>query len=340
LNRQGIYLGRPSLALLSHDTDGRSGYQYRDMDFYYNEGNSAYRPSETVKQLVSSGSLLYLGGLQVLRFKEGEELTEVECLNISTQKIELIYTRKLVLAAGTLGTARVVLRSHNSTQKLPFLCNAYTYMPFLHWPFLGKKHNGQLSGFAQLVMFYDKDNRQSEVAMASIYNYRSLLSFRIAQQMPFNYADNLKLLKLMLPALGIAGVFHPAHYADRNYIELKPDDRSVTRDRLYAHYIHNPEEEKKIAKNEQKISGAIASLKCLMLKKTRTPEGASIHYSGTLPFSGQAKDLSLSPQGKLYGTERVYVADGSGFKFLPGKGLTLSLMAYAHMVAKELGKNA
>lgn len=333
--KDGIYLGRPSLALLSQDKDGRKGYQYRDTDFYYNEGNSAYRPAETVKQLVSAGSLSYLGGLQVLRFKEGKSVTEVECLVISTKKIVTLYTKKLVLASGTLGTARIVLRSFNSARKLPFLCNAYTYMPFLHWPFLGKKHNGRLSGFAQLVMFYDKDNNHKDVAMASIYNYRSLLSFRIAQQMPLNFADNLKLLKLMLPALGIAGIFHPASYAEGNYIKLNVDDASVTGDRLYAHYIHSEEEELQIANSEKKISGAIKALKCLMLKKIRTPEGASIHYSGTLPFSNHEKEFTISPEGKLYGTERVYVADGSGFKFLPGKGLTLSLMAYAYMVAKS-----
>ena len=336
LNDKGIYVGRPSLALLSRDKDGRSGYRYRDMDFYYNEGNSAYRPAETVKQLISTGALTYLGGLQVLRFKEGDDVTEVECLNINTQKTVLLYTKKLILAPGTLGTARIVLRSFNSTQKLPFLCNAYTYMPFLHWPFLGKKHNGVLSGFAQLVMFYDKGNNHSDVAMASIYNYRSLLNFRIAQQMPLNFADNRKLLKLMLPALGIAGIFHPASYADGNYIELKPDQSAVTGDKLHACYRHSDKEEAQIAENEQKIAKAITSLKCLMLKKIRTPEGASIHYSGTLPFSDEEKELSISPTGKLYGTQNVYVADGSGFKFLPGKGLTLSLMAYAHMVAKEL----
>jgi hypothetical protein len=339
LNKNGIYVGRPSLALLSRDKDNRSGYQYRDMDFYYNEGNSAYRPAEAVKQLASSGALKYMGGLQVLRFKEGPEVTEVECLDICTKKTISLYTKKLILASGTLGTARIILRSFNSAQKLPFLCNAYTYLPFLHWPFLGKKHDGPLSGFAQLVMFYDKDNSHSEVAMASIYNYRSLLSFRIAQQMPLNFSDNRKMLKLMLPALGIAGIFHPASYAPENYIELKQDQTSITGDKLHAYYKHSDNEERQIAESEQNISGAIASLKCLILKKIRTPEGASIHYAGTLPFSDHEKNLSLSPKGKLYGTQRVYVADGSGFKFLPGKGLTLSLMAYAHMVAKELCKN-
>jgi hypothetical protein len=35
----------------------------------------------------------------------------------------------------------------------------------------------------------------------------------------------------------------------------------------------------------------------------------------------------------LGGTKNVFVADGSGFKYLPAKGLTLTLMANAHLVA-------
>ena len=77
----------------------------------------------------------------------------------------------------------------------------------------------------------------------------------------------------------------------------------------------------------------------MILSKIRTNAGASIHYSGTLPFSENEQLFHLSPEGKLYGTNNVFVADGSGFKFLPGKGLTLSLMANAHIVAQNVLKN-
>ena len=64
--------------------------------------------------------------------------------------------------------------------------------------------------------------------------------------------------------------------------------------------------------------------------------GASIHYAGTLPFSGEPANGGLRPDGLLYGTKRVYVADASGFTALPAKGVTLSLMANAHGICSKI----
>jgi choline dehydrogenase-like flavoprotein len=80
-------------------------------------------------------------------------------------------------------------------------------------------------------------------------------------------------------------------------------------------------------------------LNCTILKKLRTPIGGSIHYAGSLPFSNTEELYRLAPNGKLYGTKNIYIADASGFSYLPGKGLTLSLMANAHLVAKNILTN-
>ena len=64
--------------------------------------------------------------------------------------------------------------------------------------------------------------------------------------------------------------------------------------------------------------------------------GGSIHYAGTLPFTDREQPLAFEDRtGRLHGTERVYVADGSGFRYLPAKGLTFSVMANAHLVARH-----
>ena len=78
------------------------------------------------------------------------------------------------------------------------------------------------------------------------------------------------------------------------------------------------------------------SLGCYALSKIDPGHGSSIHYAGTLPFSEKEGMFTLAKDGRLHGSKSVYVADGSGFRFLPAKGLTLSLMANAHAVAKGL----
>jgi hypothetical protein len=339
-NQKGLFMGRPSLALLTEDMDDRKAYAYKDLDFYCDDNKSAYRPAYTIQTLIKKGKLAYKNNLLVTQFAEKNGIVHVTCKATDSAEVHVFKTRKLILAAGTLGTTRIVLRSFKSDQKLPVLCNAYTYLPYIYLPFIGKKNNDKQSGLAQLALFFDKNRKHEEVAMASIYNYRSLLHYRILQQLPFNFADGSKLLQLMIPALFIAGIFHPAHYNDDNFVELRKDVTSFTNDYLHTTYTYSKGEEQRIRETEKEIAAAIQSLRSIVLKKIRTPTGASIHYAGTLPFSDREQLFSISPEGKLHGTEHVFIADGSGFTFLPGKGLTLSLMAYAHAVAEKVKQHA
>ncbi len=332
---KGITTGRPSLALLTEDLDGRKAYSYKDIDFYTNEDNSAYRPYITIQKLINQGLLDYKKGWLVLSFKEQDQFVSIQCLNIHSKEIQQFHARKLILCSGTLGTSRIVMRSLPGADQLPVICNAYTYMPMVYLPFVGKKHIGQFSSLAQLAMFYDPDKDHSNVAMASVYNYRSLLNFRIMKQMPLNHADGRKFLQLMIPSLFIAGIFHPANYLQGNTIQLRQSS-SLTGDTLFTNYTYTGKEEATIRHTEKVYSGAFRKLSCLVLKKIRTITGGSIHYAGTLPFSDTEKPFHISGDGKLYGTSNVYVADGCGFTYLPGKGLTLSLMAYAHLTASKL----
>jgi len=333
---KGMFMGRPSLALLTADKNNRKAYTYKDLDFYGNEGSAAYRPYITINELVKQGKLEYQSNWLAVSFKEENGYTALDCINTTTNERKTFHAAKLVLATGTLGTSRIVLRSFQQKDKLPVLCNAYTYMPMVHWPFIGKKNTGQFCGLAQLAMFYDKEHNHTNVAMASIYNYRSLLNFRILKQMPLNHADGMKFLHLIVPALFVAGIFHPANYQAQNFIQLQQSSTAVTGDILHTDYTYLGNELQEIAATEKTYAKAFAQLSCLVLKKMRTATGASIHYAGTLPFSEAEKLYHISPEGKLHGANHVYVADGSGFTFLPGKGLTLSLMANAHLVAKKI----
>jgi hypothetical protein len=334
-----LYIGRPALALLTENKDDRQAYSYKDLDFYTNEGNSAYRPAITIQNLLKKAKIEYQKGWLTLRFWEEDNYSVLECLHIETNQKKLFFATKIILSASTLSTARIVMRSFQKRDKLPILCNAYTYMPMVYWPFIGRRNIDKFCGLVQLAMFYDQNADHSEVAMASIYNYRSMLNFRILKQMPINYADGMKFLQLLSPALFIAGIFHPAEYQKQNFIQLQKSN-SLTGDTLFTNYTFEENEANQIVETEKLYAKAFYKLNCLILSKIRTNAGASIHYSGTLPFSENEQLFHLSPEGKLYGTKNIFVADGSGFKFLPGKGLTLSLMANAHIVAQNVLKNA
>ena len=131
------------------------------------------------------------------------------------------------------------------------------------------------------------------------------------------------------------GVHHPERPGRGRTLRLEPDAGSPTGDHLAARYELSDDDHARINRREGLFVRALLSLVAIPVKRIRPPMGASIHYAGTLPFAADARPLSVSPDGRLAGTRGVWVADGCGFRFLPAKGLTLSLMAYAHLVGQN-----
>ena len=84
--------------------------------------------------------------------------------------------------------------------------------------------------------------------------------------------------------------------------------------------------------HEKRMLQLLRRLGCWPLKRMHTIHGSSAHYGSTLPFSDEPRPLTTQPSGRLNQTRCIYVADGSSFRYLPAKGLTLTLMANARRV--------
>lgn len=333
LNKQGFFLGKSSLALLTSPKDGRKETAYSEMEFYAND-SAAYRPSITLEQLRTHSNFRYLGGILVTHFEETHQDVTVHYIDITTKEKNLFTCRKLLLAANIMGTARIVLRSSGATgSQIPFLCNYYSYIPCIQPAMLGNADRDPRTATAQLFLFHDPDSNNSNVAMASLYSYQSLMQFRLAQLVPLSSKDTRKLLQYLLPAITIAGIHQPDHHTDRKYLQLQTRAESLTGDILYASATLDDNALKHFRKREKKFMRALRQLRCFPIKKITPPYGASVHYAGSLPYSTTEQLLHLLPDGRLGGTKNVFVADGSGFTFLPAKGLSFSLMANAHRTA-------
>lgn len=340
LRARGIHMGRAALALITADRDDRKAFAYNDMDFYSDRDKSVYRPWITVDVLKRDPRFRYLDGMLALRFEEHDGSVDVECLEVATGERVRHRGRRLVLAAGPLGTARIALRSLPDRQRsLPILCNRYTYVPSLQPTLVGKALAPRRMSLAQLSVFHDPDGQNADVAMGSIYSYRSLMLFRILPQAPIDFSDARILMRYLLPAITIVGIHHPERPGPGRTLRLEADPGSPTGDRLLAEYTLTDAEMRATLERERLIIRAMRSLGCWAIKRIDPAMGASIHYAGTLPFGSGGEPFSLRSDGRLAGTGAVWVADGSGFRFLPAKGLTLSLMANAHLVAQAAARD-
>lgn len=337
LQNKGFILGRTPLALLTKDTDDRKGYRYRDMDFYSDNDKSAWRPWITVNQLKLNKNFTYMPGLLVIKFTEKATYTEVYVFDIASNKRKILKCRRLVLACGALGSARIVLRSANDyTTKLPLLCNPYRYVPCVQPKYVGKNAEKRKLGFTQLSLFYDPKGANEDVSVSSLYSYQSLMLFRLIRHVPLNFVDARVITQYLMSGLVIMGIHHPDRQSKDKYVQLTEDTTSLMGDHLRAHHSLSKHEKNEYRHREKMSLKAMRKMRTYGLKILDPGSGASIHYAGTLPYSDKERQHHLDPTGRLHNTKTVYVADSSGFKYLPAKGLTFSLMANAHIVAENV----
>ncbi len=103
-------------------------------------------------------------------------------------------------------------------------------------------------------------------------------------------------------------------------------------------YFEELKEEKNTHKVEmKKIAGYLNSIGLFPIKTIS--DYVTAHYAGGIPFRLKPGKLSVDKEGKLHQGKRIYVADSSAWRALPAKPPTLTIMAHASWVAKNVLKN-
>jgi hypothetical protein len=340
LNARRFFVGRQLQAVLSRDVPGRRASQYKDMEYWSDRDKSEYRSWMTIDVLTRAPNFTYHDHCLVVRFSEGPTGVSVHVLRTDTGGSQVFTARKLLLSPGPLGTARIVMRSlGRGDETLPFICNPYCYIPCLQWRRLGSEPQRRRSSLGQLVMFHDENGDNFDVGMAVLFSYRSLLLFKLIKETPLNFEDARVIMQYLQSAFIIAGIHHPEKPSPSKFVRMRTSGESPTGDILSGQYTLSDVERAANAQRERKLKWALRKLGCQPLRTIQVPHGGSIHYAGTLPFDSTGRPFTLGRNGLLSGMRAVYVADGSGFRYLPAKGITFSLMANAHCVALESLKN-
>jgi choline dehydrogenase-like flavoprotein len=331
MNAAGFFLGRPRVAACTRPHRGRGPHAYLDLEFWADMDRSIYRPQWTLEELEQAPNFTYLNRRFVESFAEDERGVELRVALADGGGHERHRARALVLAAGTLGTARVVLRSLDRYEhRIPMLCNAYAYVPTLNLGMIGRRPHDRRYSLGQLTAIVRLPGR---ILQAQVFSYRSLLTFKLMKEAPIAYREARRLLQVMMPNFAILGIHHEDRPGEGKYCVLHRGEP----DRLEVGYRQTADEEAMQHADERLLLRFFRRLGCLPLKTIRPGHGSSLHYAGTFPIvPGGAEPLTCDVDGRLRATRAVYVADGSIFPWLPPKGLTFNIMANADRVGTLL----
>lgn len=338
LRRAGIFLGQPRLAMLSRPHRGREANRLRDLDFWSDAGRSVYRPRWTLDELRGSPKFSFVARRLVRSFAEGDGGgVTVEAADVDTGALETHRARAVVLAAGTLGTTRIVLRSRGAYhRRVPIVCNPHSYLALLNLDLLGAPVRDARHSMAQVCLVHAPGGPARPFTIGHIYSYRSLLMFRLMKDSPLPLPESLELMRHLSPSFGVLILQHRDAPTPAKHASLVP--RAGNEDDLAIEYALSAQEQAENDAVERAVARGLRRLRVLRLQTMRPGHAASVHYAGTLPMSSSGEELTTGPDGRLARTRGVYVADGSVFPSLPSKGLTFTMMANADRVGAGLAR--
>jgi len=329
LNAEGLYVGRPRIAVTSQPMRDRAAYPYYDLDFWADPGHSIWRPMWTLDDLDREPGFTYRSRCFVQSFSEHAGGVRVEAVHADTGAPEVHEGRALVLAAGTFGTARLVLRALDRYDTpVPLVSNPYTYVPTINLGMLGRETRDRRSSQGQLTAMLVRETPHRRLVQAQVFSYRSLLTFKLMKELPLPARQSRRVLQALMPGFTILGIHHEDHPTPGKTCTLRRGAPDV----LEIRYRPSDEEERLQREDERVLLRGFRRLGCLPLKRIRPGNGSSIHYAGTFPISGEDRPLTCDRDARLRGTRAVYLADGSVFPWLPPKGLTFNIMANADRV--------
>lgn len=329
--REGVLLGRPRLAVLTKEWNGRPAYEYDNLEFFQAHNPAIYTPAYTIDEMRSSGAIEYLDRRLVVRYREHEGRVEVEARNLRDNKDEVWCARKLCIGAGALNTARIVLESKSDYEtRLPVLDNPMACIPFFSLGRIGAGLPIHDSSLAQLNLIA-RDAESGDTLQGTLYGTTGPLRSDVLFTLPLSFRSNLALMKYVLPAAGLLMLFYPGVESSASYVRLR---KSGELEIEFAAAGARSVMERRIIKLLRQI-GYLSHQVLIQ----RPGMGQGLHYAGTLPMRTSPQRYQTDADGRLAGTRHVYVVDGSCFSRLPAKNLTFTIMANALRVGTQLARD-
>lgn len=291
----------------------------------------SYQTSSDIEEFKKYKNFTYIPNQLV--YKVSDKTKYVEIYSFSIDKlIKLRTTAKfLILAAGSINTTRILLRSLNLfNYKTTFLTKAHYITACMHPRILLK--NSKKLGSGQLVISSKETRKGIGAFFIQLYRFNPLVIHKVLKHIPLPKILALPLLSIFVPLLMIADIRFPAFESKKKFCRLIKENNDQDVLEISSHESIN---ELKDHENEfGRIAFQLRSLGLFPIKTVK--DYTTSHYAGGVPYQQIPGKISVDINGKLHQANRIYVADSSSWRALPSKAPTLTIMANAARIGKKV----
>ena len=338
-----VHWGRSRGATRSDDRAGRQGCKHLGRCLWGCPREALYTPSLTLRELRQHAGFTYRDGVFATRVEAdaSNRVRAVHVLELASGRSERVEAETLVLAAGTLASAKLFLdslRAHGGSAPAlaGLMDNRQVLLPFVNLGMLRRRFEPKSYQYHQLAMGLERDDPRHYVH-GLVTTLKTALIHPIVQSVPFDLASALWIFRNAHASLGLVNVNLHDERRPECRVEIEPDGE---RSRLVVTYTPSRDEPERMRSALAVVRKSLSRLGCVVppgMAHVR-PMGASVHYAGVLPMSAERRPLTTSPICESHDLAGLFLADGCTFPFLPAKNLTFTLMANADRIAGAVAR--
>lgn len=329
LGVMGIKLGRSRVAAISEDFSGRYGCNLCSNCLWGCTRGSLYSAVNEFDSLRSYQNFNEASGLLVNEIISKDGLNEIQCENLLSGNAQLITAKKVLVAAGTLATTKIIFSSLKFTDRVNILsCPTAAFMVwlprFFAKPFQNSFGLGQLSFSLSL---------NAEVSgFGSTFSPVGIPVTEFARYLPAGRRFSVDILSSLLSSCIVGNLFLPGKFSNGSVVWS--NQNLIVNGGDYSKSIDYLNESKiKLQKMYRYLGGFI-----LPRSFNYGPHGSDVHYCGTLPMKKNPGIGQTNQYGEVIGMRGVSVIDGASLPFLSEKSHTLTIMANADRIGRNVAK--
>lgn len=323
--RHGIRLGHARNAVLTTPLGGRQGCRRCGLCLWGCPSRSIYSAAYDLEDLAATGRATLLTGRLVTAVRSTAEGVTVEARH--GDAVETFTARRVLLAAGAVNTARLVLSALGHVER-PVRLQSTPTAGFAAWlpERLGQVPAAESFSLAQLS--YRVELEGGEPAFGNLFAADGLPVHEFVRLAPLSPMAGARVFSRLLPSLLVGNCFLPGSFS-RHTLSLGGDGRVVIEGGL------SPEAERAVRRIRRTVSRAFLSYGVVILPggfRVGAP-GTDIHYAGTVPMRAEPRPHEAGADGEVAGLPGVHVVDAAALARLPAKAHTLTVMANADRIA-------
>lgn len=328
---ESFRIGRSRIAVLSQNIGDRKACDILGNCLWGCNNKALYSAVDDLALLKKHDNFVYKSGFVVENIRRENSIGIVEGFDKSIQCYSTLSANKVFLAAGILATTRLALKALNYKKSVSLL--SCPTAAFLLWMprFIGTK---RLPVFGLGQLSFNSKLKSDVSVFGSTFSTTGIPVSEFVRYLPFSQRFGIDFLRYFLSSCVVGNAFLPGNLSS-SVAELKDNGDLIITGGYKTQVPELMGEMLSHLRKEYWQLGAIL----LPRSFTVGGPGGDIHYAGTLPMQQSITESHHTNLfGELNGISGIHIVDGACLSALSEKSHTLTIMANADRIGRELAR--